>query len=299
MIHLIVCREKFYSKRTAMEIREKPISVTANRTIELSMGRALISHSGTMIALCLLAVIAVQREVPVFWPLGVLLILTVMAIAVGNHPVLHPAIFCTLLVSCHFFCPSHFRVWPFKLLLPLCIYGALVLSSSGLRRSVTWMQTGRITVKTVLIILATTLVSSVALVVWYLLFKPEMSCYTGQILSMPLWILPFAGIGFAVMNAAMEEIAFRGIIMEALENALGPGVASLILQAILFGLVHYLSGFPCGVCGVLMASVYGVMLGWLRRLSRGLLVPWMAHVFADITIFAIISSFILYRQCAV
>jgi len=81
--------------------------------------------------------------------------------------------------------------------------------------------------------------------------------------------------------------------MQALDSATGPGFISLFVQAWLFGAMHYLQGFPNGLWGIAMTVTYGVMLGWLRRRSQGMLTPWLAHVFADIVIFIILVGIML------
>jgi membrane protease YdiL (CAAX protease family) len=136
-------------------------------------------------------------------------------------------------------------------------------------------------------------VSSVALSIWYLLTAPDMRFYVRSLPVMPVWMLPLAGLGFAFTNAAMEEAAFRGIIMQALDGAFGRGAASLVIQAALFGLMHYLEGFPKGVWGVVMASVFGLMMGLLSRGANGMLAPWVAHALTDMTIFIIIAFYSL------
>lgn len=93
-------------------------------------------------------------------------------------------------------------------------------------------------------------------------------------------------VGFACLNAAMEEILFRGIMLEALDSALGETIWTVGIQSAAFAAFHYLAGFPNGLLGVLMVFVYGLMLGMIRRRARGMLAPWVAHVVADITIFA-------------
>jgi hypothetical protein len=99
-------------------------------------------------------------------------------------------------------------------------------------------------------------------------------------------------------NAAMEEVVFRGIIMQALDSALGVSNLTLVIQAGLFGSFHYLAGFPHGFGGFAMVFVYGFMLGVLRRRSQGVLAPWIAHVLADVTIFAILAT-VLFTSNAV
>jgi membrane protease YdiL (CAAX protease family) len=92
----------------------------------------------------------------------------------------------------------------------------------------------------------------------------------------------------------MEEAIFRGIMMEALDSALGAGYCSIGIQAIPFAALHYIAGFPNGVLGFIMVLIYGVMLGAIRRLSKGILAPLVAHIAADSTIFSILV-FILFQ----
>ena len=61
------------------------------------------------------------------------------------------------------------------------------------------------------------------------------------------------------------------------------------MQAVAFGALHLL-GIPGGWIGVAMAAAYGVMLGWLRRRSQGMLAPYLAHGLADVAIFGILCA---------
>ena len=54
--------------------------------------------------------------------------------------------------------------------------------------------------------------------------------------------------------------------------------------------MQHLWGVPRGAVGVLLAGVWAVMLGLLRRRAGGILAPFMAHVVADATIAVIILS---------
>jgi hypothetical protein len=108
---------------------------------------------------------------------------------------------------------------------------------------------------------------------------------------MPLWLLPLVAVVFALVNSAVEEAIFRGILLQALDSAVGAGIISLVIQAGLFGWLHYSEvGFPKGFLGVAMASVYGLFLGYLRYRSRGMLAPWLAHVGTDIAVFTIVAT---------
>jgi hypothetical protein len=105
---------------------------------------------------------------------------------------------------------------------------------------------------------------------------------------MSAWLLALAGLAFAIGNAAVEEFVFRGVYMHSLDSAFGAGMVSVLVQGWLFGAIHYLSGFPNGLAGLVLATAYGVMLGLLRRRSSGMLAPWLAHAGADMIIFVIL-----------
>lgn len=186
-----------------------------------------------------------------------------------------------------------FQIWPLSLLIPLTAYGAVVLTIPQLRRSVGWLHAGRFGRNVVFMVIATIVISSMALIAWDVLAKPDLSAHLALMPEMPLWLFPIAAIGFAFFNAAMEEVIFRGIMMEALDSAIGAGRLSVVIQAGSFGALHYLTGFPNGAWGVAMVFIYGVFPGAIRRQSQGLLAPWAAHVMADITIFGILTAIIL------
>jgi membrane protease YdiL (CAAX protease family) len=178
-------------------------------------------------------------------------------------------------------------VWPFYLLVPLLAYAGSMAAARRLRRDVGWLRTGGIDRTTLALMGATVLVSSGALLLWVKLARPDLRDIVAMV---PAWNAPMlvvAGAVFSVVNAAMEEAIWRGVMLEALDSALGPGAAALLVQAASFGVAH-IAGFPRGALGVAMAGTYGLMLGVIRRQSRGMLAPLLAHVAADATIFAIL-----------
>ncbi len=138
--------------------------------------------------------------------------------------------------------------------------------------------------------LITISMSVIALICWYRLLKPDLSIYLGQIQNMPLMLMLFAGLGFALLNAVMEELAFRWIIMNGMNSAFNSPAVSIISQAGAFGLLHYIAGFPNGSAGVLMTFVYGILLGVIRYKSKGMMAPVVTHFFADLTIFIILIT---------
>ena len=58
----------------------------------------------------------------------------------------------------------------------------------------------------------------------------------------------------------------------------------MILQASAFAILHFAAGFPNGIAGYLMTFVYGLILGYLRERTGGLLAPYVTHVVADLVI---------------
>jgi membrane protease YdiL (CAAX protease family) len=74
---------------------------------------------------------------------------------------------------------------------------------------------------------------------------------------------------FSLANAALEDAAYRGVVLDAL----GPGIVAGVFQALSFAALHFQGGFPRGAIGVGLAFVYGLALGGLRRKAAGLLAP--------------------------
>jgi len=188
-------------------------------------------------------------------------------------------------------CYLWIQVWPSKLpfflLGPLLIYGAAVWAVPFLRRSAGWLRMGVLDRPVLWLVGLTVVVSSAALVLWFLFAKPDVSQWVAAVPKVSMTALVAVGFGFAVLNAIVEESIYRGIVMHAVERSLGPGLRSIILQMVPFGLIH-LDGIPSGWVGVGLAMIYGLMLGWVRLRSRGMLAPIVAHIFTDIVIFSML-----------
>ena len=249
----------------------------------------------SLIILAAIGVLSAFMVVPgifAFWTISILSLLTVLAIAFRFIQAIHLLLFAVSWIGLPLIVPA-LGFWPQILLLPIVIYALVVAATPNLRRSILWLRAGRLTSDILILMLATIALSSIALVGWYLLFRPDLSSHLVMIPKMPVWLLPLACLGFAMLNAAMEEIVFRGIMMQALDSALGKGNLTLLIQAGSFASFHYLAGFPNGVWGFAMVFVFGFMLGVLRRRSQGILAPWIAHVLADMAIFAILATVLL------
>ena len=207
-----------------------------------------------------------------------------MNAAAKRLQVWHAAVVLAWLVLPQFF--AGMRVWPLYLLVPLAGYALTVFCVGPLRRTVTWLRLGRGGWDVAGATLAIIVVASAALVLWYVWLTPDLRDMTDVLREIPFPSLVALGVAFALFNALLEEILFRGILYEALDAEYGRRWAVMI-QGVIFGVVHT-QGVPRGALGMIMASVYGVMLGWLRHLSRGMLWPFVAHIFADATIFLLL-----------
>lgn len=76
-----------------------------------------------------------------------------------------------------------------------------------------------------------------------------------------------------------EEILYRGFLIWYL-NLLLPGMAAVLLAAIVFGLAHRYLGWKDGV---LRATIAGVVLGVAYLVTGTLWVPIALHVILDVT----------------
>jgi membrane protease YdiL (CAAX protease family) len=133
------------------------------------------------------------------------------------------------------------------------------------------------------LLLAMVLVTAIALVAWQQVFDGQLpQAYRDAAHGKPVWLILVAGAGFALVNAAVEEAIFRGVLQTSLEQLIGPA-AAVFVQAGAFGLLHVV-GIPTGLVGAVMAGVWGALLGVLRQRTRGILAPYVAHIAADLTI---------------
>jgi hypothetical protein len=233
----------------------------------------------------LAAFIPAVRPVAAFFALLVVLI----GLVKKEFDAVLPTMLVLLVVAAPLLHPLLHR-WPWGLLAPFLVFLALTLAFPGLRSRLHWFRRGSIDGTAALLIAATVLVSAGALFLWERTIKPDLSLHLAYFPAMAAWLVPLAALGFSAGNAALEEFLFRGVFMQAADSAYGAGTGSLLVQAWLFGAAHFLKGFPNGWWGLALAAVYGVMLGLLRRRSKGMLAPWTAHAGADLVIFVILAA---------
>lgn len=135
-------------------------------------------------------------------------------------------------------------------------------------------------------------VTPFALSTWLFAAHPNLSDLTSSAFLQVsrIWLV-CGSILFAIINPALEELIWRGVFQTYLRPLWGVP-ASICLQALSFGVQH-LHGFPRGAMGVLLATVWALMLGFLRDRSQGLWAPFLAHVVADATIAILVLGFVI------
>lgn len=184
-------------------------------------------------------------------------------------------------------------VSPQQVLFPIAFtaYFVVVWRVPWLRRASSWLRRGAIDGTILALAGGIAAIAAIALLASYTIVKPDIADIVRTFVpDQPLWALAPGAFLFAMLNAAIEEAAYRGVLLSALDATLGAGAVAVLLQAIAFGALHLYGGFPRGVAGVFLAFIYGLMLGALRRRAGGLLAPWIAHVLTDIVIFSIVIA---------
>jgi uncharacterized protein len=186
--------------------------------------------------------------------------------------------------------------WPWYFLLPLLAYAVIVLAWPPLRRTAPRFALGRVKGWPLAAAVGLSLATSAALVVFHALARPDVADLAAQLPVAAFGNLVFAGICFSVVNAALEELIFRGVLWEAVAAEWNRGVA-LGATTVLFGLGH-LHGYPPGPLGAVLAGVFGLALGLLRWWTGGLGLAIAVHVCADATIFSLLSWSGAFRHAA-
>lgn len=148
-----------------------------------------------------------------------------------------------------------------------------------------WLRIGRLDPLTWGLATATILGAGAGLTAFAVVVRPEVSSYLLSLRSLPWWMAVVGVVGFAVVNPVWEELLYRGVLQTELAATVGAWLA-VVVQALLFGLSH-LHGFPSGWLGVAMAAGWGFALGVIRMRTDGLVIPYMAHVFANLAIGAL------------
>jgi membrane protease YdiL (CAAX protease family) len=101
--------------------------------------------------------------------------------------------------------------------------------------------------------LAIGMITPGALLLWWRWAEPDLGDVISAYVPPVSWpLLVVGGLGFAFLNATLEELLFRGLLQDRLGALWGPGARTVVVQAVVFGICHA-HGVPRGGWGVLMA----------------------------------------------
>lgn len=252
--------------------------------------RTRTAVSAPAAALVAAAALAVSVSLPGAWrpvPAVALGLVTVGAVFTRQAPAVQAVLFADLLFIC--LAVPVFGPWP----VPAVVAGGVALAAAArwpaLRPAAPWLRAGRRTRELPLLMAGTLLVSAAALVAFLLITgRVPGEGYLRPVQEWPLVLLIAGGVGFALLNAAVEEFVYRGVFQGALIQCGGVPFA-VVVQAAAFGLLH-LGGVPGGPLGAVLAGSWGLVLGVIRVRTGGLLYAWMLHVAADVTILVTLSA---------
>ncbi len=256
--------------------------------ISLSTARSGQWFDYAWMALILLTSLALLLDSPWFLPIACAFLLG--AVLFKRIWALYPgALLLFLLFSYPIVAPKVFLQVPgLSLSLPLLLAALFCLPFPFARRQFAcWLRAGE--GNTITRLWTVTIGLVFALIIIFCLLWAEglgaLAIFQAELQGVPKWFL-FLGVPFfALLNAAVEEGVYRGVLQESLEQRF-PGKTRLVLfvQASAFAATRCMMGFPGGLVGYGVALGYGMFLGRLRMQTGGMRAPFLAHFLCDLVI---------------
>lgn len=178
-------------------------------------------------------------------------------------------------------------LWPIGPAIAIAITAVISWRAGRLRWWREWLRIGRLDGITWVTIATVAGVSVVGLLLWQSVFDGQLPVtYIQLIESVSAPVAVTGALGFAIVNGAIEDSIFFGILLTPMLRYFPPRWA-VSLTALAFGLAHF-QGVPSGVVGVILAGSWAVMLGYLRTRTGGMFATYLAHIIADATIVAVL-----------
>jgi len=179
------------------------------------------------------------------------------------------------------------QLFPFSTIILLSAFAALSLAirglgwrDVGLRRSSSWLRT----------LLQTCVATVLVILLFGLLIQPVTARLTGKPIELSafsgvkgnVWVLVGWLARVWIMSALLEELVFRGYLLNRIADFLGRGRQAwgiaVLASSVFFGVAHAYQG----PAGMLNATVIGVLLGMLYLISsHNLWATWICHSLID------------------
>jgi len=150
----------------------------------------------------------------------------------------------------------------------------------GLRRPARWwsIPVWAIAVFAVTVVLQLTIVPLLAVV--FDLPPPDLSRYDVIVGNFPLFLV--STLGAMVTGGFIEEVIYRGFMVDRLARLLGGTKGAVVLGALLCGVPFGLIHFKWGIGGIMSTAVMGASLGLMYLATRKNLWPLIvAHASLD------------------
>jgi membrane protease YdiL (CAAX protease family) len=134
--------------------------------------------------------------------------------------------------------------------LAFAVYAVVAWRVVWFRDATSWITVGRLDGRTMALGVGFAVVAGATLLLWYVTVRPDLADLVRTFIpDWPLWLLVPAALAFSVVNAAVEEAAYRGVLLGALRHAGITPRAAVVLQAIAFAAFAFPGGFPARQCG--------------------------------------------------
>jgi membrane protease YdiL (CAAX protease family) len=221
--------------------------------------------------------------------LVVLLVLGVLAGAVtlrGGLPETISLMVLSIAWAAWRFALPEYQYWPFIMLAPLAVVATARLAVA--QHCALYWRAGCAGGRVGPAAFGVAAASCAALWLWLDLMAPDLSLQRSVLPDANPAMKVAAVAGFALANAVLEEVIYRGVVQAAFAAAFRHPAVSVVAQAAIFAAAHAQGGVPDGTVGVCLTFVYGTMLGLLRHRAQGLAIPIAVHVTTDAFIGAVL-----------
>jgi membrane protease YdiL (CAAX protease family) len=240
-------------------------------------------------AFTLLAVISLVLPAPssVYVKLasGLVLLAGCLVFLAGRSRLLAPAVFLTLAYLTR--CLPFYSLF-LMLAIPLSLYGLLVWKAPGFYLGRRGFTMGQVERRSLIVTIVVTAISITGITVWYIIGDADFSGFTDSFSDRGTVAVILWGLAFSIVNVFVSETIFRGILWQGLEECLITALPVVLIQGLLYGASHYWGAVPNGWEGAILSGIFGLFLGIIRLMSRGILMPMISHVCIDLTLLVLI-----------